>query len=412
METVNENLSIANLADIKPSEIIEELLSRLKERERDIIIRRHGLRGTEKEILEGIGKAHNLTRERVRQIESVGLKKIREARQKEILVGIGKLIRELIESHGGIMEKEHLFEVLSHFGLNEASPADRAVFRNFYNFIILKILDGFSEVNKSDEFLSHVKLADKETGHLDELIRAIKKAVSEKGKILTTEELLSLAEEAARDCGITIVDSSDPNLNHYYEKRFSGEESGLLKEKKYLYSIIKAAKSLGQNVFGHWGLSGWPEIKPKNLNEKIYLVLKNTGKPLHFSDIAKKIDDVLFDRTPAAVRLPERQGREGKKTNVASAHNELILDEKFVLVGRGMYGLSEWGLKEGTVAEIITEIMKSVGSPLTREDVIERVLQERMVKKTTIALALSNKDKFAKNGNAFFIRADNVEAAG
>jgi hypothetical protein len=405
METVNENLNIANLAGIKPSEIIEELLSRLKERERDIIIRRHGLRGTEKEILEGIGKAHNLTRERVRQIESAGLKKIREARQKEILAKIGKLIRELIESHGGIMEKEHLFEVLSHFGLDEASPEDRAIFRNFYKFIILKILDGFSEVNKSDEFLSHIKLADKETGHLDELIRAIKKAVSEKGKILTTKELLSLAEEAARECGITIADSSDPNLNHYYEKRFSGEESGLLKEKKYLYSIIKAAKSLSQNVFGHWGLSGWPEIKPKNLNEKIYLVLKNTGKPLHFSDIAKKIDDVLFDR-------PDGQGREGKKTNVASAHNELILDEKFVLVGRGMYGLSEWGLKEGTVAEIITEIMKSAGSPLTREDVIERVLQERMVKKTTIALALSNKDKFARNGNAFFIRADNVEAAG
>jgi len=409
MESVKININ--NLGEIKPAEIINELLSRLKERERDIVIRRHGLSGSEKEILEGIGKAHNLTRERVRQIESVGLKKIREAREKEILSKIGKLIQELIESHGGIMEKEHLFEVLSHYGLDGAIDSDRAVFRNFYNFLILKVLDGFTEVSKSDEFLNHIKLAGKETGHLDGLVRAIKKAIADKGKILTTKELFDVAEEAARELGITIVNSEDLDLSRYYEKHFSGDEPKLLAEKKSLFSVIRAAKTISQNVFGHWGLSGWPEIKPKNLNEKIYLILKNHGKPLHFSDIAKKIDDVLFDRPPI-VRLPDNQGRAGKKTNVASAHNELILDNKFVLVGRGMYGLSEWGLKEGTVAEIIAEIMKSAGSPLTREDVIERVLRERMVKKTTIALALSNKDKFARNGNAFFIKADNVEAAG
>ncbi len=409
METVKININ--NLGEIKPAEIIDELLSRLKERERDIIIRRHGLSGSEKEILEGIGKAHNLTRERVRQIESVGLKKIREAREKEILSKIGKLIQELIESHGGIMEKEHLFEVLSHYGLDGASDSDRAVFRNFYNFLILKVLDGFTEVGKSDEFLNHIKLAGKETGHLDGLVRAIKKAITDKGKILTTKELFGIAEEAARELGITIVNSEDLDLSRYYEKHFSSDEPKLLTEKKSLFSIIRAAKTISQNVFGHWGLSGWPEIKPKNLNEKIYLILKNHGKPLHFSDIAKKIDDVLFDRPPV-VRLPDWEGRAGKKTNVASAHNELILDNKFVLVGRGMYGLSEWGLKEGTVAEIIMEIMKSAGSPLTREDVIERVLQERMVKKTTIALALSNKEKFERSGNAFFIKTDNVEATG
>lgn len=379
-------IKIEDLSGLNPSEIIEDLLSRLKDREKDVIIRRHGLSGGEREILEGIGKIHNLTRERVRQIESAGLKKVRESKDKEVLIRISNLIKEIIESHGGIMEKDHLFSVLSHYGL-EKNEVDEAVFKNFYNFVILKVIDGFEEVNKSNSFLTHIKLSDRPTDHLEKLVAGLKKSIEEKGKVLTTRELFELAEGVAHAHDFKIVSDDSLDLGKYYQSKY-GEEAELVKEKKILLSLFKAAKTIDQNVYGFWGLAHWPEIKPRNLNEKIYLVLKNSGEPMHFGDIAKKIDDVDFDE---------------KKTNIASAHNELILDDKFILVGRGLYGLKEWGLKEGTVAEIIFDIMKATDKPLTREEIIEKVLKERLVKKTTIALALANKNKFIRIGNGFSI---------
>jgi len=55
--------------------------------------------------------------------------------------------------------------------------------------------------------------------------------------------------------------------------------------------------------------------------------LKNNGEPMHFTEIADKINEVGFDH---------------KKANSGTCHNELILDDRYVLTGRGMYGLKEW----------------------------------------------------------------------
>ena len=57
------------------SERVHQLLDKLTERQREVLIERYGLRdGTEK-TLEQIGKKYNLTRERVRQIEAVAQRK-------------------------------------------------------------------------------------------------------------------------------------------------------------------------------------------------------------------------------------------------------------------------------------------------------------------------------------------------
>ena len=102
---------------------------------------------------------------------------------------------------------------------------------------------------------------------------------------------------------------------------------------------------------------------------------------MHFEQIAEQINEIGFD---------------GKKANAATVHNELILDDKYVLVGRGLYGLKDWGYKKGTVTDVIEEIMNEVKQPLTRDEIIAKVLEKRYVKKATIVLALMNKEKFAK----------------
>ena len=77
-------------------------------------------------------------------------------------------------------------------------------------------------------------------------------------------------------------------------------------------------------------------------------------------------------------------------------HNELIKDARFVLIGRGIYALKSWGYQKGVVADIIEEILRKAGTPLAREQIIERVMKQRMVKKNTIIVGLSNKQKFQK----------------
>ena len=121
------------------------------------------------------------------------------------------------------------------------------------------------------------------------------------------------------------------------------------------------------------------EIKPKTINDKIYLILKNNGKPMHFAEIAEKINLVGFDN---------------KKANAATVHNELILDEKYILVGRGIYSLKEWGYEKGTVAEVIEKVIRHAGQPLARGELINLVLKQRLVKKATINLALMNRARF------------------
>ena len=85
-----------------------------------------------------------------------------------------------------------------------------------------------------------------------------------------------------------------------------------------------------------------------------------------------------------------------------TVHNELIKDPRFILIGRGIYALSEWGYKPGVVADVIVEILKQSNQPLTKEKIIDEVMKKRLVKRNTILVGLSNKKLFKKVGkNAY-----------
>jgi len=106
---------------------------------------------------------------------------------------------------------------------------------------------------------------------------------------------------------------------------------------------------------------------------------------MHFTEVAKAIAK-YFD----------------KRAHTATTHNELIKDKRFVLVGRGLYALTEWGYSAGIVREVITEILKKHG-PLTKEEIIERVLRERYVKPNTIVVNLQNPAYFKRTPEGKFI---------
>ena len=60
--------------------------------------------------------------------------------------------------------------------------------------------------------------------------------------------------------------------------------------------------------------------------------MRKHGSPMHFREATEAIAKTF-----------------GKKVNDATCHNELIKDSRFVLVGRGLYALTEWGYKRHEV---------------------------------------------------------------
>lgn len=386
LDQIIDNQKVEEVNSLDAVEIINNLFSELTDRERDVLIRRYGLHASKKETLESIGNAHNLTRERIRQIETTSVKKLQQLKKlTDYVATLRKVIYQLLEEHGGLMEKNYLLSLLVGYSLDgiKSQARDEMVHKNYLNFLITKLLHKeFEEVNSSKHFLGYYKLKFQELDHLEDIAHEVLRQVEIEKETLVTEELIQkvIDMESVTKHQEKIATDNSLDIAKVLKADLFDEPAEIVNNNKTLYSILKAHKRIEQNKFGHWGIHTSREIKPKTINDKIYLILKNSGQPMHFAEIADRINEVRFDH---------------KKANAATVHNELILDRKYVLVGRGLYGLKEWGYKSGTVSDVIEEILDGEEA-LTRDEIIQRVLERRMVKKATIILALMNKDKFSK----------------
>lgn len=371
---------IKDLSSFDVVNAVSVLLQQLNSREQDVLKRRFGLLGESQETLESIGQRHKLTRERIRQIESGGVNKMKKNADLEAQLGhLRQLVTQLAEEHSGLMSKRYLFDILSAMSGNKAE----ANLEPYFEFVLSKLFnENFDEVNKSKYFNSFYKLKYQDLSHLEAVASELLASIKDMKKLLATEELISIAKKlkAYQDNIDKFTAPNNFDLKDTFKTVFN-EAGELINDNRVVYAVIEAMAELEKNKYGNWGHKDWREINPKTINDKIYLVLKEHGEPMYYGDIAKKIADMVFD---------------GKKVNTATTHNELILDDKYVLVGRGLYGLKEWGYKEGTVADVIAGILAEASEPLTKEEITKRVLEQRLVKQTTVNLALMNKERFEK----------------
>lgn len=396
LDQILTNHQAEEVARLDAVEIIGNLFGELNERERDILVRRFGLHGRDRETLENIGSLHKLTRERIRQIETAAVKKLRQLKNlEEHISNLKKVIIHLLEEHGGLMEREYLLDNLVNFsaGGGRAREEDVRLHKSHLDFLISKILHNhFEEVGQSKYFKSSFKLKHQDLSHLEELAEELLEKIREAKKIFTTEEMINFFNEleSYRKYREKLTTPNNLDISNILGSDLYEEPVEVINANKAFYSVLQALREVEQNKFGHWGASDSREIKPKTINDKIYLVLKNNRKPMHFVEITEKIKQIIFD---------------DKDANAATVHNELILDDKYVLVGRGIYGLAEWGYKKGTVLEVIEEILSQSDRPLSRDEIIEKVDGQRLVKKATIILTLMNKDKFEKVNGKYKLRA-------
>ena len=313
-----------------------------QEREREIISRRFGLNG-HKETLEQIGEMLSITRERVRQLEKAILIRLRIAAEDGRIADLAPaeklIVRNLTEMGRAARASDLAKKILG----REATAVEKA------NFSFLgEISPVLTIINENDKYYNTISIA--EYG-------------DEKAIRVKVDEIVSLVKANKEPMSI---DQLDEKLSYEHPS--------------HIEAIARVSKLLS-TLNGQWGLAKWPTVNPKNIRDKIFVILETKKEPMHFSDIAKEIAESNFKR---------------KNVTIQAIHNELIKDPRFILIGRGIYALKSWGYSKGTVAEIIKGILENAGEPLTREEIVKRVLKTRKVKETTILLNLQNKTFFKK----------------
>lgn len=319
-----------------------------QDRERQIVEKRFGLSG-QKETLEQIGEALSVTRERVRQLEKVILVRLRiAASQGKIpdLPGAEKIIIRNLAELGRVAKVTTLADKI--FG-SHAKNSDCAALS-----FLADISANLTLVAENDKYHSAIAIAD---------------AGDEKAIRTKVDAIVQLIKDHKSPF---TLDELDNQLTYEHPSQIA--------------AIASVSKQLA-TLNGLWGLAKWPAVNPKNIRDKIYVILESKKEPMHFNDIAAAIADSNFKR---------------KNVTTQAIHNELIKDPRFVLIGRGIYALDAWGYKKGTVSEIITAVLKESDHPLSREEIVAKVMESRKVKEATILLNLQNKQLFKKvDKNAF-----------
>lgn len=325
------------MLSFSPKAVTKDLLAELPDRSRRVLSDRFGLSAKQEErTLDAIGKEYGITRERVRQIESHGLAAVRESEAYEAHVERLADLKRTVDALGAIVAEEHL---LAEIAKNEAERKHVA--------FLLTVGHHFDnrreDANFRARWYTDETLADAVERALSSLYEAI-----EPSALTPEEEFLDLFSKHLK------------------------ENSVKHREPQVLVRWLAISKRLGKNPLGEWGRMESPHVRIKNTRDFAYLTLKRHGSPMHFTEVAKGIEK-LFKR----------------KTHPATTHNELIKDNRFVLVGRGLYALKEWGYHPGVVRDVIRAIIEREG-PLTRDEIVERVKRERYVKDATIAVNLQN----------------------
>lgn len=324
-------------------QIVNDILGTIeKDREREIITRRFGLTGR-KETLEEIGELLGITRERVRQIEKQVIIKL-SALKHPHFEHIKQVFSEHLEELGKVAPLQELAERL---GATDQSGHAQVSF-------LARLVPEFEVIYDNDHF--HHTVAIKEfhdSARLHDLAQELIESIKSIGKPV------SIGEVAAK------------------------MPSGL--DENHVHGLARATKQV-TSLEAKWGLMSWPLVNPKSIRDKIYVILQKHGEPMHFSEIAQAIKDSDFKR---------------RDVTTQAIHNELIKDDRFVLVGRGIYALSEWGYSQGTVADVITNVLEKE-SPLHRDEIVRRVLEQRQVKPTTIVLNLQGKKQFKRVAKATY----------
>lgn len=344
-------VSKAGLNEFDPSEIKKRILDVLAdEKEREILTRRFGIDNKLPETLGLIGKTFGVTRERIRQIEKGILKKLGAS---PVLSKVFLTLEDIISEKGGIVTTPELEKLLN---INDSNSR-----------IFLRIL---LESSNKIQGIDNSQIKDS--------------WVIKKYSLELVSSIATVAEEILRKENKAI---NSGKLTNLILGTLENSEDKSLINPSFVNTVLQSAKNIGRTPDNKLGLTKWGIVNPRNTRDKAYAIFKRVKKPLHYRKLTELIKEAEFSK---------------KMMGVEAVHNELIRDSRFVLIGRGIYALKEWGYRPGTVSQVIEEIFKKEERPMHKNEIIEKVLDKRIVKKNTILLNLQEKPQFERVKRAVY----------
>lgn len=346
------------ISRLNPEEAAELLLSQIRRpRERDVLVQREALFGNSRKTLEEIGKELAVTRERIRQIEKSAWSRLRTPRAVDSISKEREVVNALMRAHAGLLHEEDLLQKLLP---TRNTPRQKQAMR-----FLLRLIPEIEQLDIAEK----IGPAWKNIGHsVDTLHRALQEVLdvlSREGSPMSADQLWERFMQT----------------DSYAEEKSNWDQT-------LFTQLLSVSRQIMRTEDGLYGLRSWREINPRSIRDKTLIVLRRAGAPMHFSAIAEAIKQAQFD---------------SRSVTKQAVHNELIRDPRFVLIGRGIYGLSEWGHKPGTVSEVIARVLEKAGEPLHKDRIIEGVLRERQVKPTTIILNLQEKPQFVRVKKATYV---------
>jgi hypothetical protein len=334
--------------------LLDDLFLVLTDKEATVIKRRFALQGHPKQTLEKIGKHFKVTRERIRQIEGIALSKLRRTVRTTKLNEVNELAKAVLRMNGGVMREDDLItQVLKR--TPNSTDLDGAVLR-----LSFSIDTEMNSSGHSGTFVPFWRLESLAMEDISLIVESMVKILKKRKSCMKKEEVISAVQAL--------------NL---FKDRIPGKE---------LISSCMAIDERLREIDEGWGLTEWRFVRPRSIRDKVEIILRKAGTPLHFMEIANRIREAHFDH---------------KNVTVQAVHNELIRYPQFVLVGRGLYALREWGYEPGTVADVIEAILKEKG-PLSKKEIIAEVAKQRTVKVGTISLNLQKMPYFVRVGRAVY----------
>ena len=333
----------------KPKAVTKKILSGLGDRAYEVIVHRYGLLDdAEPKTLEAIGKKYGITRERVRQIENAALTAIKKSTNYSELEPVLAELKGIFVDLGAVLPEEDALATLAKDSLSQ---------NHLYLYLVLG--DDFTLHKEDEHFVTRWSVDPEMTSEVHDSIKRLYENLSD-------DELISESEIIDRFLGELKIN----NQNY--------------KNEEIVKRWLALSKKIGKNPLSEYGRTDSSNVNARGIKDYAYLIMRKHGSPLHFREVAKMISDTFK-----------------KKTHVATTHNELIKDPRFVLVGRGMYGLTEWGYEPGVVRDVIAKILKKEG-PMDKDEVVNRVLKERYLKRNTVLVNLQNPKYFKKNKQGLY----------
>lgn len=274
--------------DIDINALIEEALRGEDNRSQQVLIGRYGLGDRyQRKTLAALGKEYKLTRERIRQIEAAALSSIRERiREHRKAIELLELLERYMENVGhvrrGDIAAEDVRLLLGH------SDEKQPLYYNKLHFLV-RVLE-WPSVSGGNELWHVVWYSKPEVKMQAESV---------------VEHLLNMNE-------------------HDFEKFLKSARTRFRIPEPQILNYLTLSKRFGMGPYGDLGATHWLHVNPKTVRDRAYLVLKKVGEPLHFEEIAERVN-----------RIGD------KKRAPTTVHNELIKDSRFVLVKRGTYAINE-----------------------------------------------------------------------